>query len=53
MSENSFTWPDYVVFGLMLLISASIGLIFGWFDRKKKTSKDFLLGGGDLSVILN
>ncbi len=51
MAENDkFTWPDYVVFSLMLIISAGIGVAFGYVDRKKKSSKDFLLGGGNLSV---
>lgn len=49
---NVFHWADYLVFVLMLLISAGIGIVFGWVNRKKKTTKDFLLGGGDLSVIL-
>lgn len=52
MTVNTFQWPDYLVFGLMLAISAAIGIVFGILDRKKKTTKNFLLGGGDLSVKL-
>jgi len=48
--DNVFLWPDYLVFSLMLLISATIGFVFGWFGRKKNSSKEFLLGGGDLHV---
>lgn len=49
--ENKFHWADYLVFGLMLVISTAIGIVFGILDRKKKTTNDFLLGGGDLKVI--
>lgn len=47
---NRFSVVDYIVFVLVILISASIGFAFGWHDRKKKSTKDFLLGGGDLSI---
>ena len=48
---NIFKWQDFTVFGIMLLISSAIGLTIGWMDRKKKSTKDFLLGGGDMHVI--
>jgi Na+/proline symporter len=51
MDDKSFKWPDYVVFGIVIIISAAIGFAFGWVDRKKKSTKNFLLGGGDLSVV--
>lgn len=47
---NRFSAVDYVVFVVVIVISASIGFVFGWVDRKKKSTKDFLLGGGDLRV---
>lgn len=47
---NEFTWVDYTVFICMLLIALSIGVVFGIVNRKKKSSQDFLLGGGDLHV---
>jgi hypothetical protein len=47
---NDFHWGDYVVFIGVLVISAIIGIIFGVLDRKKNTTKNFLLGGGDLNV---
>ena len=47
---NRFSAADYVVFVVVIVISASIGFVFGWVDRKKKSTKDFLLGGGDLRV---
>jgi Na+/proline symporter len=48
---NSFTWADYAVFALMLSICLTIGVVFGIVNRKKKSSGDFLLGGGDLHVV--
>lgn len=50
-NQAGFHWADYLVFALVLVISATIGLAFGYVDRKKKSSHHFLLGGGDLSVI--
>ena len=47
---KTFHWADYLVFALMLIICAGIGVAFGWIDRKKKSTKNFLLGGGDLSI---
>jgi len=47
---KTFQWGDYLVFMLMLVICSGIGVAFGWIDRKKKSTKNFLLGGGDLSV---
>ena len=45
-----FKWQDYLVFGCMLFISSAIGFYIGWKDRSKKSTKDYLLGGGDLKV---
>jgi hypothetical protein len=41
-----FQWPDYVVCGLMLLVSAGIGIYFGWQARKTKATTDEILMGG-------
>ena len=40
---EKFTWVEYMVFGLLLLVSASIGVYF-WF-RGQKNNAEFLLGG--------
>lgn len=48
---SNFTWPDYLVFVIVILISASIGFVIGWLDRKKSSAKDFLLGGGNLRTL--
>lgn len=41
-----FTVFDYGLFGLMLLLSALIGIYFGFFaKRKQNTTQEYLLGG--------
>lgn len=47
---RTFHYVDYIIFVAMLLFSAAIGLVFGWLNRKKQSTKDFLLGGGDLKI---
>ena len=47
---NKFSIADYVVFALMLLVSAAIGFFYAFKDRKKKNTDDFLLGGRSLQV---
>ncbi|CAG2199593.1 SLC5A6 [Mytilus edulis] len=42
---------DYVVFGITLGLSASIGLFYAIKDRKKKSENEFLLAGRNMSVI--
>lgn len=41
-----FTTIDYALFVLMLLLSAAIGIYFGFFaKRKQNTTQEYLLGG--------
>ncbi|XP_066561563.1 sodium-coupled monocarboxylate transporter 1 [Amia ocellicauda] len=42
---------DYVVFALMLIISAAIGIYYAIFDRGEKTTKDFLIGGRRMTAV--
>lgn len=35
---------DYAVFGVLLGVSAAVGIFFAYRDRKKKESKNYLLG---------
>jgi solute carrier family 5 (sodium-coupled monocarboxylate transporter), member 8/12 len=43
---NLFTSFDYSLFGLMLALSAAIGIYFGFFaKRKQNTTTEYLLGG--------
>ena len=45
-----FLWPDYVVFALLLLLSAGIGVFFGIKDRKKVSTEEFLMAGRSMSI---
>jgi len=49
-STNGFQWQDFVVFGVVLSISAVIGILFGFRDRNK-SSKEYMLGGGNVAPI--
>jgi len=44
-SVSYFQWPDYVVCGLMLLVSAGIGIFFGIQARRQKANTDEILMG--------
>lgn len=45
------SWYDYILFGLMLFISAVIGIYFGFFAKKQSTSKEYLMGGKEMKVL--
>ena len=47
---TKFSAADYVVFTLVLIISAAIGLFYGCRGGGQKTTKDFLMGGRSMSV---
>ncbi|GFN86216.1 sodium-coupled monocarboxylate transporter 2 [Plakobranchus ocellatus] len=42
---------DYAMFVITLLISCGIGLFYAIVDRKKNTTKDFLLGGQNMHPV--
>ncbi|NXI66677.1 SC5AC protein, partial [Anseranas semipalmata] len=46
---KKFVVWDYVVFAALFLICAGIGVFFAVKERKKKTSKEFLVGGKQMS----
>ncbi|XP_019332687.1 sodium-coupled monocarboxylate transporter 2 [Alligator mississippiensis] len=46
---KTFASWDYVVFAALFLISASIGVFFAIKERKKATSKEFLVGGRQMT----
>ncbi|XP_069191851.1 sodium-coupled monocarboxylate transporter 1 isoform X2 [Procambarus clarkii] len=46
---DRFTWIDYTVFGLMLGVSAFIGIFYGCFGKKQDT-KDFLVAGKSMTT---
>ncbi|XP_036356759.1 sodium-coupled monocarboxylate transporter 2-like isoform X1 [Octopus sinensis] len=49
--RNTFSPADYVMFALLLVVSASIGIFYAIKDRKKTNTKDFLLAGGNMNPI--
>ncbi|XP_030575874.1 sodium-coupled monocarboxylate transporter 1-like [Archocentrus centrarchus] len=53
MSGNSdlLAAADYVVFAVVLLVSAGIGFYYAWKSRSHGTSRDFLTGGRKLSAL--
>jgi len=46
-SEARFGTADYVVFAVMLLLSALIGVYFAWVDRNKD-SAEYMMGTGSI-----
>ena len=48
---GSFVAADYVVFALMLVVSAAVGVYYAWSDRGQKSSGDFLMGGRSLTAL--
>ncbi len=42
---------DYVVFALVLLVSAGIGIFYAVPGNKQKSTAEFLLGGGHLKIV--
>lgn len=45
-----FSAPDYLVFVLMLIVCAAIGIYFG-FVQKAVSAEDYLVGGRKMTVI--
>ncbi|XP_034079010.1 sodium-coupled monocarboxylate transporter 1 [Gymnodraco acuticeps] len=48
---GSFVAADYLVFALMLLVSAAVGVYYAWTDRGQQSSGDFLMGGRSLTAL--
>lgn len=57
--KHQFSWIDYIVFGVMLVISCIIGIYFGFIERKDKRgvndrrgseALEYLVGGRNLKV---
>jgi hypothetical protein len=44
MASNTLSAVDYVLLVILLLSSAVIGIIFGFFKSKQSSAKEFLLG---------
>ncbi|SPP82652.1 blast:Sodium-coupled monocarboxylate transporter 2 [Drosophila guanche] len=50
-SQFVFNSTDYVVFSLMLSISAAIGVYFGFFAKGEDTTEEYLMGGKRMKTI--
>lgn len=46
-----FSWADYSLFVLMLLICIVIGIYFGFIEKKENTEDEYLVGGRKMPVI--
>lgn len=44
-----FSWPDYLVFVLMLFLCILIGIYFG-FIQKTNTESEYLMGGRNMMI---
>jgi hypothetical protein len=42
-------WPEYVVFGLVLACSMGIGIYYGLFASKQKSTKEYLMANRQMS----
>ncbi|XP_021952831.1 sodium-coupled monocarboxylate transporter 1 [Folsomia candida] len=49
-SAKHFGTVDYLVFTLMLAVSAGIGIFYGCFGNRQ-TTKDFLMGGRNMGIV--
>ncbi|CAF1254576.1 unnamed protein product [Rotaria sordida] len=51
MATRTLSAVDYVLLVILLLSSAVIGVIFGFFKSKKNSAKEFLLADGGMGVL--
>lgn len=47
---NNFSALDYVIFSLLLVVSASIGVFYGCFGKKPSTAKELLVANRQMSL---
>lgn len=45
-----FSWPDYLMFVIMLLLCICIGIYFGFMQKTKSTESEYLVGGRNMMV---
>lgn len=48
---NFFSWIDYIVLSIMLIVSCLIGTFYGFLSSKQETNNDFLLGGSHMGTL--
>lgn len=50
-TNNYFTLVDYSLFGILLAVSAAIGLYFGCFGDQEQTTEEYLQGGHKMKTV--
>ena len=50
LPESLFGWPDYLVFGSMLAVSAAIGVYYACVGGKQKSTAEFLMAGRNMGT---
>lgn len=51
MAVNNISIWDYLVFSLVLAISAGIGIFYGFFKGRNKTTAEFLMANRQMGVL--
>ncbi len=53
MAEARFHWADYLVLGISLFVSCTVGVYYAIMDwkRKRNTTEDFLMAGRKMSIV--
>ena len=51
MDSGAFLWPDYLVFGIILALSASIGLYHGFKGRKAQSMESYLMADRNMHPV--
>ena len=49
--QLTFGLVDYIVFVLMLVVFAGMGVYFGFASKSKNTTEEYLMGGRNMSII--
>ena len=49
--DDFFTWLDYIVFFVFILLSTGVGLFFTIKDRKNPSTSKYFMGQREMSVI--
>lgn len=46
-----FSWIDYTLFSSVLLISALVGVYFGFFGKKQDSREEYMHGGRSMKIL--
>lgn len=48
--DRNFTVVDYVIFGMMLMVSIGIGLFHGCFGKRQNTARELLIANRQMGL---